>query len=97
MNTFSNEIKLLIAEAQNNMCGAKECFNQIHSFHHQFHNTKFNRKKFPLFIHSPFNCIGLCYKCHTNFNHLFKINEQLAQVYEEYLESLIQGLNVIEE
>ena len=89
--TFSEEVKLNVYNAQHSYCTKKGCTNQIHSFHHQLHNTKYHRLKFPLFIHSPFNCIGLCQQCHSNFHYLFEINENIAKVYEDYLRELKEG------
>lgn len=89
--TFSEETKQAIAEAQNFYCAKKECNNTIHSFHHQLHNTKYYRLKYPLFIHSPFNCVGLCNNDHLNFHYLFEINENIAKVYEDYLRELKEG------
>lgn len=83
MQTFSDEIKNAVIKAQNGYC--KECFNTIHSIHHKLPNIKSNRKKYPLFIHSPFNAVGLCFKDHQNKSHQYIITQQEAQVYEEWL------------
>lgn len=87
-NTFSDEVKILIANAQNGYCKVEKCFVRIHSIHHMLNNIKSNRKKFPLFIHSPFNAVGLCFFHHSNEFYNFKISEQLAEVYEDYLQNL---------
>jgi len=89
--TFSEETRNAVYEAQNGYCATEGCLNPIHSFHHKLHNTKGNRKLFPLFIHSVFNCVGLCYNCHKNKSHLFRITEALAKVYEYFLRNLKGG------
>lgn len=83
---FSEEIKEQIYNVQNGYC--KHCLNPIHSIHHKLHNTKQNRIRFPLFIVSPMNGVGLCYNCHTNNQHLYKITDKEAQMYENYLKEL---------
>jgi len=88
IETFSDQVKHDIYEAQNGYCAMVGCLQGIHSIHHKLHNTSYNRKKFPLFIHSPMNGVGLCYKCHKNYSHLFKVTEEEAEVYENYLKGL---------
>ena len=87
MKTFSPETKQSIMQAQNNYC--KLCLNPIHSIHHKLHSNAPNRAKYPLFLHSPMNGVGLCLNCHKNKAHKFKITTQEADVYEEYLRKLI--------
>ena len=88
---FSQEVQLMIAEAQRGYCKTKGCHKRIHSIHHQLHDTSYNRKKFPLFINSPMNGIGLCEKCHTNKSHLYDITDEEAEIYELWLQNLIGG------
>ena len=85
---FSDIVKQQIYEAQNGYCAREGCLRPIHSIHHKLHNTKYNRQRFPLFISSPLNGVGLCYEDHTNKSHLFKVTEKEARVYEEFLRSL---------
>lgn len=85
---FPKEVKRMICEAQNDYCAEKDCLESIHSVHHKLHDTEYNRKRFPLFIHSPFNGVGLCYNGHKNNSHLFRITEKKAQMYENYLQNL---------
>ena len=85
-DTFSPETRQSIYNAQNGIC--KNCLDPIDKafgFHHMLINSKPNQAKFPLFLHSPMNCVGLCEKCHTNKPHLFRISEKLARVYENWL------------
>jgi len=88
MITFSNKVKQDILEAQNGMCRVLNCYEPIHSIHHKLPNTKVNRKLYPNFIDSVFNAVGLCFSCHTNNTHLFRISEKEARVYENYLKEL---------
>lgn len=85
MKGFPVNIQRQVFEAQNGMCAVLNCYNTIQDFHHRLPQNKTNRKLYPLFIDSPFNCVGLCRDCHTNRSHLFRINDKLAQVYEDYL------------
>lgn len=85
---FSQETKRVIAEAQNGYCANYKCFNKIHSIHHKLHDTKYNREKFPCFINSIFNAVGLCESCHKNKQHLFRVTEKMAEIYEIFLEHL---------
>ena len=59
---FSEEVKMEIFEAQNGFC--KLCTQLISDFHHRLENTSSNRKLFPLYVSSVFNCVGLCRECH---------------------------------
>ena len=88
---FSNEVKQSIYIVQNGICKRKGCHNEIHSIHHKLHNTNWNRKNFPLFINSPMNGVGLCYNCHKNFSHEFRIEEGEAEIYEKWLKILKIG------
>ena len=82
--TFSNEVKGAVFEAQVGYC--KGCLNSIHSFHHKLSNSVANRKSYPLFIHSPMNCVGLCLDCHINKDYKYKVTHMEAGVYERWLE-----------
>lgn len=79
-----DDVKKLIFRAQNGRCDL--CAEDIVDFHHKLHNTKTNRKLFPLFIDSAFNIVGLCRCCHAQFNYEFNMNEDMARAYEEYLQ-----------
>jgi len=86
--TFSNEVKEQVLEAQNYFCIG--CINEIHSIHHRLSNTKVNRNKFPLFIHSIFNAVGLCFNCHKNESHHYKVTDKMAMFYEEVLKDIFE-------
>ena len=86
--TFTEETRQLIYNAQNGYC--KGTVQPIHDFHHKLHNTKPNRKNFPLFVQSPMNCVGLCREEHEQHPHKYNITEQEAKVYELYLESIVK-------
>ncbi len=89
--TFSDKVKEDVCYAQHGMCLKVDCLNSIHSIHHKLPNTKHNRKKFPLFIQSPFNAAGLCGQDHDQNPHLFKITEKEAEVYEQWLKEKDNG------
>lgn len=86
MTTFSNETKRAVFEAQNGI--SKEGLEPITDFHHKLPNTKANRRRFPLFIHSPFNCVGLSRGTHTNKSHLYRVTIKEAEMYEKFLEEM---------
>ena len=85
---FSQEVKIQVAEAQNFFCAEIGCLEQIHSVHHKLHDTVANQAKFPLFIDSILNAIGLCMKCHRDFSHKFRITIAMAELFEVYLREL---------
>jgi len=90
METFSHSDKEKVLDAYNGYCAYPGCTNLIHSLHHKLPNTKYNRKKFPNFIHSVFNAVPLCFHDHTNNAHQFNITEKQAHLYEDSLrESLL--------
>ena len=90
---FSDDVKRAEADAHNGYCRIEDCLKKTHSFDHRLANTKENRKRFPLFIGSPFNCGGLCFKHHNEKskeslpNYCITVAE--AEVYEKWLEGLI--------
>ena len=83
---FSEEVRKEICEAQRWVCFL--CLNRIDDFHHKLSNTNANRKLFPRFLNSPFNCVGLCRGCHqdADIHQLMRIGIPLAAVYEHWLE-----------
>ena len=87
---FGEEVRTEIGKAQNGKC--KRCRKDIVDFHHMLHNTKVNRKLFPLLIDSVFNCVGLCRDCHDNHKHKYRISLGLAAVYEYALNKLKMDL-----
>lgn len=85
MKDFPKELKKKIAETHNGYCAKHKCSKKVHSIHHKLPNTKANQQKYPLFLQSPFNGVGLCEFCHREYAHIFKINYQEADLYEEWL------------
>lgn len=90
MKTFPDDVKRSIAEAQNNYC--KNCLNPIHSIHHKLPANVPNCAKFKLFVSSPMNGVGLCFSCHSNKAHKYKITEAEAIIFENYLQALQNDL-----
>lgn len=85
MMTFSDDIREMMYKASNGYCQcSKECVKPITEYHHMLANTQVNQKLFPLFLHSPFNCLPINNDCHMTKPKI-KIKEGLAVVYEEYL------------
>ena len=89
---FSRETKESVDRAQHGYC--RLCDRRIADFHHRVHNTATNRKLFPVFIQSIFNCVGLCRQCHTHKTHLVSILLDEAVEYEQALRELKGDENV---
>lgn len=87
---FTHETKELVHRAQNGYC--KNCTERIQSFHHRLPNTKPNRKNYPLFLVSIFNCVGLCNSCHDRDISQYKVTAGEAQSYEEFLTNIIKAV-----
>ncbi len=88
MKGFSEEVKQSIRLAQNGYCKVKGCYESINDFHHRLFKSKYNIKLYPLFIHSPFNCVGLCRKAHNGpEKEQFRITDNEAKVYEDWLKN----------
>ena len=85
---FSQETREAVYNAQNGYSAEIGSVEKIHSIHHKLPNTAPNRKRFPLFIHSPFNAVGLSENTHKNKPHLFTITLKEAQMYEDFLTEL---------
>lgn len=83
---FPEHVRHDVGKAQHWVC--KHCTKRIDDFHHKLPNTKPNRERFPLFLNSPFNCVGLCKTCHEKYPHLYRVSEALSEVYEDYLDNL---------
>ena len=87
---FCKEVREQVAYAQG--CYCKLCESLIRDYHHKWPNTKPNRKNYPLFIHSVFNCVGLCRKCHEDESWRFNMNLVTATMYETALEEIRDGV-----
>jgi 5-methylcytosine-specific restriction endonuclease McrA len=62
---FSEDVRREVLEDNYYIC--QYCGqDKIFDFHHRLPNTKYNRKKYPKFLQSRINCVGLCRKCHTS-------------------------------
>ena len=83
--TFSDKVKKYVLEAQNGYCHHNGCVSRVHSIHHKLPQTKHNKKMYPLFIHSPFNAVGLCDFHHREMAHVFHIDNKHAEMYEKWL------------
>jgi len=55
------------------------------ALHHKLHNTKVNRKKYPLFIHSILNLVGVFNALHLVRGSWGRITDIEAQKYEDFL------------
>ena len=85
-DNFSEEVRNDVLEFQNHIC--KLCYNRIDDFHHKLHNTELNRKLYPIYTQSIFNCVGLCRSCHdSGVISIFKVTPKEAGAYERYLKS----------
>ena len=88
--TFSRQAREAVHEAQNGYCAVNDCHEKICDFHHVVPNSKENQRRYPLFLQSPFNCVGICRADHDSGKiYKFKISLKLADLYESWLEKLI--------
>ena len=86
-DNFSEEVKNDVLECQNWVC--KLCYNRIDDFHHKLPNTSTNRKLYPLYTQSIFNCVGLCRSCHdSDAIYNLKVSAKEAATYERYLRGI---------
>lgn len=86
---FSRETKEAALEAYNHHCVL--CDALATGCHHRLHNTKANRRRFPLFIQSIFNCAPLCFNCHEKRKHELNIPLKVADAYEWAMRKLKEG------
>ena len=63
--------------------------------HHGFHNTKWARKKYPLFINSLFNLFLVDHDAHMQNPGACRINELQAEKYERFLEKHPKWQNLV--
>jgi len=70
-------------------CAYPGCCEIATECHHAGkHNTKANRKRWPLFLESPFNKKPLCKLDHIKHPSFGEISDMQADTYEEYLRDL---------
>lgn len=84
---FSDDVKCEVLEDNYYLC--QYCGkDRIFDFHHAFSNTKVNQKKFPEFLQSRANCVGLCRKCHASgkVRKVYKISEKEAERREDLMQ-----------
>lgn len=71
-----------------NECGS----NTDLQLHHKLAGHKNRVKLYPLFIDSPFNLVPLCggisNNCHQLYKNEYRISENEARLYEDYLQEL---------
>ncbi len=88
--TFSEEVRQAVHDAQHGFC--KHCYDPIEDYHHCLENNETNRRLFPLFLQSPFNCVGICRKAHeTGIKERYKITTYQAEIYENWLKKFKNG------
>ena len=77
--------KLYIQQGGQCAISGKGCTRTITELHHCLHKAKWREKKYPLFIDSTLNLIGVCGICHQNQPHFGKIRDGQAEEYEAAL------------
>lgn len=88
--TFSNETRKLALISSNGYCQcSKECTARVTEFHHKCPNTKLNKKLYPIFLQSIFNCCPINHDCHMT-KPLPNITNQEADTMEQFLRNLIK-------
>ena len=85
--TFSQLVRQLVNDAQFGFC--KDCHEPILDFHHRIPNTKTNRRLYPNFIQSVFNCVGLCRHHHEHYAKYNLMSEEVMS-YEIWLRDFAQ-------
>ena len=85
---MDSSLKENIFDAYNWYCAIPGCYDRADDLHHVMPQSKVNVKKYPLFIHSPFNLLPVCHGCHMNKPLPSVPGERLVQLYEAYLASL---------
>lgn len=87
----TREVYDMVMDCYGGMCAECLSRNSV-EIHHKLANTKVNRRKYPLFLNSPFNLVCLCGNmangCHEKFKHKYKVVDREADLYECYLEEL---------
>lgn len=82
---FSQEVRDVMLEVSAGRCQcSSDCVLPVTEFHHMLSNSKVNRKLFPNFINSVFNCCPVNHDCHMS-GLVPKIPARLAEAYEWYL------------
>lgn len=81
---FSEEVRKRAYIITNGFCEYEGCVNKATEFHHKLANTSLNRKLYPKFIDSIFNCMPICSDCHMTKPKV-KISERRASIYESSL------------
>lgn len=85
----NKDMKFLLTTAHGNYCKCSEdCMKIATDIHHILPNTKTNRKKYPLFLESPFNKLPINNGCHLTKALPKKPNDLLCSIYEMYLTDL---------
>jgi hypothetical protein len=59
---------------------------RVTELHHRLHNTKVNKKKYPLFLNSMLNLMPVCNMYHLTNPSYGKITDYQADKYERFLE-----------
>jgi len=90
--TFSRDTREAVQAAQH--FTSKIGNDPIEEFHHLVPNTLPNQKKWPIFLQSPFNCVGITHAEHDSskiYTELRKITDKEADVYEAFLQKLLDS------
>ena len=86
---FPAEVRTKVYKAQNGYC--KHCHKPMAEVHHMLHNTSLAREMTPMFVHSPFNAVGLCHACHDSaVISQYRISLDQALVYEGWFMEIIE-------
>ena len=62
----------------------KDCVERVTEFHHMLPNTTVNRRLYPAFLKSIFNCCPIAHGCHMNKT-VPTISDRQAETFEWYL------------
>lgn len=89
MTEFSCKIQREVYKAQHGYCASKNCVDDVTNFYYKLSNTADHQKRWPLFLKSPFNCVGLCASCFKKGNrYIVNISDSHADMYEKWLRNI---------
>ena len=83
-------VRVMIFDSYHGYCCVKDYIARATELMHGLPKTDVNIRKYPLFIHSVFNCFPGCHHHHETIGgHAFKpANEKVAEMFEGYLQGI---------
>jgi hypothetical protein len=80
----------MIMKAHNWYCIVEGCYNKADDLMHGIPKEKWAIRRWPLFIHSPFNLYPGCRDHHNKIGSWkFKITDKVADMFEAFLQGIV--------